>query len=308
MNNIFLETDRLILRRLEESDFPDYAAYAVDNEMSRMMGRPILKTEADIRTNFGWLKDKEPRCYGIVEKTGGHLIGNLSICAVPALLTRLEQLQGRQGRTLSYCICRTAQRRGYAAEAIRAVIAELFDDEHFDFVQCGCYSFNTPSRMLQERLGFQFLASLCVPTPQGEAQTIEHILWNPRRTPMSDLNAYFKSIIDQDREAVVICDLDHTILYMNPAAVVDYGKYGGTALLGKSLLACHNPHSVEAIRKVVEWFAADASHNIVYTYYNPKHVRDVYMVALRDEDGTLIGYYEKHDSRKAETMKQYDLF
>jgi len=69
-----------------------------------------------------------------------------------------------------------------------------------------------------------------------------------------------------------------------------------------------DPGTVEAIRKVVEWFAADASHNIVYTYYNPKHVRDVYMVALRDEDGTLIGYYEKHDSRKAETMKQYDLF
>ena len=41
---------------------------------------------------------------------------------------------------------------------------------------------------------------------------------------MADLNAYFKSIIDQDREAVVICDLDHTILYMNPAAVVDYKK------------------------------------------------------------------------------------
>lgn len=62
---------------------------------------------------------------------------------------------------------------------------------------------------------------------------------------MADLNAYFKSIIDQDREAVVICDLDHTILYMNPAAVVDYKKYGGASLLGKSLLACHNPHSVE---------------------------------------------------------------
>ena len=118
---------------------------------------------------------------------------------------------------------------------------------------------------------------------------------------MADLNAYFKSIIDQDRESVVICDLNHIIIYMNSAAVVDYGKYGGAALLGKSLL-------VEAIRKVVDWFAADAGHNIVYTYYNPKHVRDVYMVALRDEDGTLIGYYEKHDSRKAETMKQYDLF
>lgn len=125
---------------------------------------------------------------------------------------------------------------------------------------------------------------------------------------MADLNAYFKSIIDQDREAVVICDLNHIIIYMNPAAVVDYKKYGGAALLGKSLLNCHNPHSVEVIGKVVDWFAADASHNIVYTYHNAKHVRDVYMVALRDEDGTLIGYYEKHDSRKAETMKQYDLF
>lgn len=178
MNNIFLETDRLILRRLEESDFPDYAAYAVDNEMSRMMGRPILKTEADIRTNFGWLKDKEPRCYGIVEKTGGHLIGNLSICAVPALLTRLEQLQGRQGRTLSYCICRTAQRRGYAAEAVRAVIAELFNTEQIDFVQCGCFAFNIPSQQLLSKLGFTELAHLHIPMPEGEVETIESILWN----------------------------------------------------------------------------------------------------------------------------------
>ena len=125
---------------------------------------------------------------------------------------------------------------------------------------------------------------------------------------MAELNAYLQSICDQGRESVVIGELDHTSLCMNPPAVVDYKKEGGASLLGKSLLACHNPHSVEAIRKVVDWFAADAGHNIVYTYYNPKHVRDVYMVALRDASGTLIGYYEKHDSRKAETMKQYDLF
>ena len=115
---------------------------------------------------------------------------------------------------------------------------------------------------------------------------------------MADLNAYFKSIIDQDRESVVICDLNHIIIYMNPAAVVDYKKYGGASLLGKAFWPATNPHSVEAIRKVVEWFAADASHNIVYTYHNAKHDRDVYMVALRDEDGTLIGYYEKHVPEK----------
>lgn len=307
MNKIFLETDRLLLRRLEEADFADYAAYAVDDEMSRMMGRAFLKTKADIRANFDWLKDKEPRCYGIVEKETGRLIGNLTVSPLPAPVAALPQLQGRQGRTLSFCICRTAQRKGYAAEAVRAVVCELFEAEQMDFVQCGCYAFNEPSRRLQEKLGFTFLANLRVPTPQGEAETIEHILWNPRRTLKMDLNAYFKSIIDQDRESVVICDLNHTIIYMNPAAVADYSKYGGAALLGKSLLNCHNPHSVEVIGKVLNWFAADASHNIIYTYHDEKHERDVYMVALRDADGTLIGYYEKHDSRKAETMKQYDM-
>ena len=29
------------------------------------------------------------------------------------------------------------------------------------------------------------------------------------------------------------------------------------------------------------------------------------MVALRDADGTLIGYYEKHELRSPETMERY---
>ena len=31
------------------------------------------------------------------------------------------------------------------------------------------------------------------------------------------------------------------------------------------------------------------------------------MVALRDENGELIGYYEKHEYRTPETMKLYDI-
>ena len=50
------------------------------------------------------------------------------------------------------------------------------------------------------------------------------------------LSPYFKSIVDQDRLSIVICDLEHTIIYMNPAAVEDYHKYGGAALIGKKPL------------------------------------------------------------------------
>ena len=121
-----------------------------------------------------------------------------------------------------------------------------------------------------------------------------------------NLLTYFKSILEQDKAAVVICNLQHEIIYMNPAAVTNYAKWGGDRLIGKSLLDCHNPESVENIKKVVEWFAADESHNIVYTFHNEKQNKDVYMVALRD-NGRLIGYYEKHEYRNLETMKRYDI-
>ena len=60
-----------------------------------------------------------------------------------------------------------------------------------------------------------------------------------------DLTKYFKSIVEQDRCAVVICNLEHDIIYMNPAAIERYKKSGGKALIGKSILVCHSPQSGE---------------------------------------------------------------
>ena len=120
------------------------------------------------------------------------------------------------------------------------------------------------------------------------------------------LHQMFKSVIDQDRAAVVICDTEHTIVYMNPAAVQNYANRGGAELVGKSLLACHNERSNDMIRKIVSWFADSKEHNMIHTFYNEKQNKDVYMVALRDEDGELLGYYEKHEFRNKETAKMYD--
>ncbi len=120
-----------------------------------------------------------------------------------------------------------------------------------------------------------------------------------------ELSPFFKSVIDQDRAAVVICDLTHTIIYMNPAAKERYKKYGD--LLGKSLLDCHNERSNEMIKRVAAWFAEDKAHNLVYTFHNEKENKDVYMTALRNDYGELIGYYEKHEYRDRECMKMYDL-
>lgn len=121
-----------------------------------------------------------------------------------------------------------------------------------------------------------------------------------------ELPPYFKSIVDQDPAQIVICDLNHTILYMNPSAIADYGKYGGAALVGRSVLDCHSPASKAKIQEVLDWFAQDPSHNIVFTSHSSSKNMDIYMVALRDGGGSLIGYYEKHESRNPETRSHYD--
>lgn len=121
-----------------------------------------------------------------------------------------------------------------------------------------------------------------------------------------ELSKYFKSIVEQDRCAVVICNTEHEIIYMNSAAISRYSKSGGEKLIGKSLLNCHNAKSNKLIEKTVEWFRQSSENNIIFTFRNEKENKDVYMVALRDDDGTLIGYYEKHEYRNIETMKLYD--
>lgn len=121
-----------------------------------------------------------------------------------------------------------------------------------------------------------------------------------------ELKAYFKSVLDQDRCPVVICNLEHTILYMNPVAVERYKKWGGASLIGKNLLDCHNERSKKLIGQVLDWFRESQEHNIMHTFYNGKENKDIYMVALRSDEGDLIGYYEKHECRSRESGRTYD--
>ena len=122
-----------------------------------------------------------------------------------------------------------------------------------------------------------------------------------------ELLPFFKSVLEMDTAAVVICDLKHDIVYMNPAADERYKKHGGHDLVGRSIFDCHSPAANEKIKEVVEWFSKSSENNRVYTFYNEKENKDVYMIALRDKNGSLIGYYEKHEYRNRETMPFYEM-
>ena len=118
---------------------------------------------------------------------------------------------------------------------------------------------------------------------------------------------FFKSLIDQDSNPIVLCDTEHIIRYMNPAAVATYAPYGGEALLGKSVMDCHRPASRNAIQRVMAWFGENKANNRIHTMYLPKENMDVYMVALRDETGNLIGYYEQQIVRTPDETPLYQM-
>lgn len=157
---MFLETEHLVLRKFQEDDFDDFCEYAMDDEMSRMMGRRLLSSREDARWNFDWLKDKEERCYGLVYKDTDKIIGNLTVCSVPTELLEFEKLKGKVGKSMSFSISKNYRRKGLMLEAVSAVIRHLLYVEGMDYVHCGHFPFNIASEMLLKKLGFEHLMTL----------------------------------------------------------------------------------------------------------------------------------------------------
>lgn len=120
-----------------------------------------------------------------------------------------------------------------------------------------------------------------------------------------ELSPFFKSLAEHDPQPIVICDPQHTILYLNPTAQARYAKRGFPHLVGQNLLQCHAPASRARIQQVVDWFSASPENNCLFTAHKAEGHVDLYMIALRDANGTLIGYYEKHMPRTPEATPPY---
>lgn len=177
---IFVETERLVLRKLCEEDFADFCAYAADEEMSRMMGRDVITDAPSARPTFDWLVHREARAYALVLKESGRVIGNLNVTQ-PTETVRERAGTEKTGCALSFCIGRQHQRKGLMEEAVRTVIAALFA-EGMEYINCGNFAFNEASRALQKKLGFTPLLREEIEIDDERVTVEENILWK-RYTP-----------------------------------------------------------------------------------------------------------------------------
>ena len=97
------------------------------------------------------------------------------------------------------------------------------------------------------------------------------------------------ALLDSMKHPVAFVDLDHVIRYMNKAAIAHYDE--GEALLGRSVLDCHNQDSRRQIHEIVDAMQAGEEERLITD--DEKH--RIFMRAVRAPDGRLLGYYERYE-------------
>ena len=99
------------------------------------------------------------------------------------------------------------------------------------------------------------------------------------------LNAFLDSL----KDPFLFVDTNHIIRYMNKTARNHFKD--GANLLNRSLLDCHNEHSRKIISENLEAFKNGEDERLIH---NTEKKR-LFMRAVRDADGQLIGYYERYE-------------
>jgi RimJ/RimL family protein N-acetyltransferase len=148
--HIWLETDRLILRRFTPADLD--CLYALDNDPEVMRyingGTPTPRAvvKRDILPTFVRYDERRPGFgfWAVVEKASGEWLGWICL--------RLSQEAPGQS-ILGYRLCRAAWGRGYATEGARALIRKGFEEWGVQRVVATTYEENRASRRVMEKLG-----------------------------------------------------------------------------------------------------------------------------------------------------------
>lgn len=172
-----LETKRMILRTMEESDFEDFYELVMDKELSRLYGIPEEKDKKkcfDIFYRF----QKRFQSYALEWKENGKMIGFLISCE-PVDFPQWQEkpYAEKKGAEFAFAVSPAYQKRGVMTEALKSVIADFFENQQFDYIYAGYYDFNVGSQRLQQKLGFVPCGSHTISKKDGERTIIENVLF-----------------------------------------------------------------------------------------------------------------------------------
>jgi len=146
MNEVTLETERLILRMWRDDDHGQYAKLCADAEVMRFLGGKTLSAADAWRHMAFMVGHWRLRGYGpwaVEEKSSGILIGRIGF---------LNPV-GWPGFELGWTLASECWGKGYATEGARRALDYAFTRLDKDHVISCIHPDNTPSIRVAERLG-----------------------------------------------------------------------------------------------------------------------------------------------------------
>ena len=146
MNDVRLETERLILRMWRETDFEDYAELCADPEVMRYLGgKTFDRTEAwrHMASAIGHWHLRGYGTWAVEEKGSGLLVGRIG-CIYP---------EGWPGFEVGWTLKREFWGKGYATEGARRSLEYAFNELEQPHVISLIQAENRGSIGVAERIG-----------------------------------------------------------------------------------------------------------------------------------------------------------
>ncbi len=147
-----LETDRLVLQRSRPHDADAISAYRSDPEVSRWQGWERTDPES-VREEIRVMAARTPGRDGwvqlsVFEREAGRLVGDVG----------LSPAAGEPGVIkVGYTIDPACHGRGYATEAVRALVSYSFDELDAAVVRAYASADNVPSIRVAEKVGMSLV-------------------------------------------------------------------------------------------------------------------------------------------------------
>ena len=145
------ETERLVLRRWEESDADSLYEYARDPAVGPIAGWPPHRSvEESLKVIGTVLSGRE--AYAVCLKTDNRAIGAIEL----KLNGHTDMTESDNECEMGYWIGRPFWGRGLIPEAVREMLRHAFEDLRMTRVWIGYYEGNDRSRRVQEKCGFRY--------------------------------------------------------------------------------------------------------------------------------------------------------
>jgi len=163
---MMIETERLILRQIVDSDADDIFAYSRGQNTGRDAGWKPHETLEETRAIMQEIYLGQESVFGIVLKETGCMIGSVGLIDDPLR-------ENDSVRMLGYALGEAFWGKGFMTEAAAAVVAYGFEEMQLDLISATCYPENVRSRRVLEKLGFRYEGTLARAERRYDGQVMD---------------------------------------------------------------------------------------------------------------------------------------